>query len=297
MIHNKIFKTTINLIPNPIIVTSGKQLVQANDDFLDFFAYETLEAFVKEHLCVCNLFVNYKDYFSLEKLATLQEDVLWTEYVYNYNQTHEDNITVSMLDKDAEPTAYEITVNKLPQYEGHFIVAFTDITSIQKEKKLLEAMAYHDPLTNIYNRQIFDKMLQKEKENKRRHGDTLSLIMLDIDHFKRVNDTYGHSIGDKVLITLTQLISENLRTNDIFARWGGEEFMILLPRTTPKEAYKKAQNLRKILEEYVDDLLPTFTVSFGVTELLTTDKERSCFQRVDEALYKAKIKRNDVVLL
>ena len=156
-------------------------------------------------------------------------------------------------------------------------------------------MAYSDPLTNIYNRHMFDKMLLKEIENKKRHGDNLSLIMFDIDHFKAVNDNYGHEIGDKVLISLTKLVGKHLRTNDIFARWGGEEFMILLPRTDVKTAYHKAQELREVIEKYKDNVIPKVTVSLGVTEVLDSDKEQDCFIRVDKALYRAKIKRNDVV--
>ena len=87
----------------------------------------------------------------------------------------------------------------------------------------------------------------------------------------------------------------SLRTNDIFARWGGEEFMILLPRTNIDIAYNKAQALRQLIEQYNDDIIPNVTVSFGVTEILDTDKDQSCFKRADKALYQAKIKRNDVV--
>ena len=144
---------------------------------------------------------------------------------------------------------------------------------------------------------MFSKLYLKEIENKTRHGDALSLIMFDIDHFKAVNDTYGHDVGDKVLITLTKLITKHLRTNDVFARWGGEEFVILLPRTNVDVAYNKAQELRQLIEQYHDDTIPSITVSLGITEVLDTDKEQSCFKRVDKALYQAKVKRNDVVQL
>ena len=165
------------------------------------------------------------------------------------------------------------------------------------EKEILEVMAYNDPLTNIYNRQMFSKMIKKEKENQKRHGDTLCIIMFDIDHFKAVNDRFGHDIGDKVLITLSKLVSKNLRVNDVFARWGGEEFMILLPRTEINDAYAKAEELRSLIEKYSDNTIPNITASFGLTKLLDTDKEQSCFKRVDEALYGAKIRRNDVMKL
>jgi len=292
MIKNEIFITTINLIPNPIIVTNGRELIISNNDFLSFFNYKNLKEFVKYNECICNLFVQHKDYFSLD---VIDENTLWTDYVYEEIHKNKNIVLVSILDKENEPTVFEITINKLDGYEKHYIIVFTDITPVQNEKKLLEEMAYKDPLTNIYNRHMFSNLIRKEKENKKRHGDALSLIMFDIDHFKAVNDTYGHDIGDKVLITLTKLVTKNLRTNDVFARWGGEEFMILLPRTSVDVAYTKAHELRQLIEQYKDDIIPSITVSFGVTELLNTDVEQLCFKRVDEALYSAKIKRNDVV--
>ncbi len=290
MIKNKIFITTINIIPNPIIVTNGNEVVIANGNFLSFFNCKSLEEFVKYNANIENLFIKNKDYFSLD---VIDDDILWTDYVYkNKNLT-----LVSILNKDGEAAVFEITINKLQEYENHYVVVFTDITAIQNEKKLLEEMAYTDHLTKIYNRQMFDQLYLKELENKKRYSDALSLIMLDIDHFKSVNDTYGHDVGDKVLITLTKLITKHLRTNDIFARWGGEEFMILLPRTNIDVAYNKAQELRHLIEKYRDNTIPNITISLGVTQILNSDNELSAFTRVDKALYQAKIKRNDVAQL
>ena len=290
MKNNKLFLIAINTIPNPVIITNGKELIIANDNFLNFFNYETLEEFVKYNGCVCTLFIQNEDYFSLD---VIDENTLWTDYLYN---SESNPITVSLLNKDANPKIFEIAINKLEEYDNNYIVVFTDITPIHKEKELLEKMAYIDHLTQVYNRQMFDKFYVKELENKIRYDDHLSLIMLDIDHFKELNDAYGHDIGDKVLVTLTQLISKHLRTNDIFARWGGEEFLILLPRTDKATAYNKAQELRKIIQDYQGEI-PQFTASFGITEILSSDEELSAFIRVDKALYQAKIKRNDVVQL
>lgn len=283
------FQIIIDTIANPVIITDGRNLLKSNKEFINFFNYKDIEDFTKHNGCVCHLFLKDDDYFSLAKI---DESVLWTDYIYNHDKDHK----VLILDKDGEPRTFHITLNPLEEGRSYYIVVFTDITAAQNEKKLLEIMAYNDPLTNIYNRQMFNKLMIKELENKKRHGDNLSLIMLDIDHFKKLNDTYGHNIGDKVLITLTQLISKNLRTNDVFARWGGEEFMILLPRTDAGVAYDKAKELKKLIDDYKNKI-PHFTVSFGVTEVLNSDKEQSVFIRVDKALYQAKIKRNDVVLL
>lgn len=291
MKNNKLFLIAINTIPNPVIITDGKELIIANDDFLNFFNYKNLDEFINKEGCICKLFVKHKDYFSLD---SIDENTIWTDYLYSKKTKQ---VTVSVLDKNKNPVIFKISINKLEEYSDKYIVVFTNITAMHNEKKLLEEMAYIDHLTKIYNRKMFDKLFLKELENKKRYKDKLSLVMLDIDYFKQVNDTYGHDIGDKVLITLAEFISKHLRANDIFARWGGEEFLILLPRTDSQTGYNKAKELRDLIEKYEDKIIPKITVSFGVTEVLDSDEILSPFIRVDKALYQAKIKRNDVVKL
>ena len=278
-------QSIINAIPNPIVITDGKKIIMANQNFLEFFQFNSLNYFLQEHQCVCYLFQDKEGYFSL---SSIDKNTLWAEYIFNSNKNHK----VSTLNKDNNSHLFNISVEKI---NDNYLVVFTNRALIEQNQQL-EDMAYHDHLTKIYNRQMFDKLYQKELSNKKRYSDQLSLIMLDIDYFKELNDTYGHDIGDKVLVTLAELVTKHLRTNDIFARWGGEEFLILMPRTDKATAYKKAQELRQIIDEHKNKI-PHFTVSFGVTELTEYDKELSAFIRVDKALYQAKVKRNDVVQL
>ena len=286
MLTNREFtQQIIDHIPNPLIITDTVKLRMCNKYFLEFFDYKSPDDFLKEHNCVCELFEDKEGYFSLN---SIDKNTLWTDYLYKLNK----QVKVSIIDKQNKPNIFDLKVDKL---EDNYIVVFTNITAQENESALYK-LAYYDPLTKIYNRQMFDKLYLRELKNKKRYGDPLSLIMLDIDHFKEVNDIYGHDIGDKVLIALTELISKNIRENDIFARWGGEEFMLLLPRTKVEEAYKKAQELRELLDAHAH-IIPHFTASFGVTEIQPYDKELSAFIRVDKALYKAKEKRNDVIQL
>lgn len=289
MTYTATYQKIIDTIPNPVIITDGKLLAKCNKAFLDFFGIKSREEFLKDHECVCELFIPHKDYFSLE---LIDKDTLWTDYLF---ENPDKSRLVSIIDRSGDVHALEITLTQLEDNSSNYIVVFTDITALQNEKKLYEILAYKDPLTKVYNRQKFNELLVKERENINRHGDKVSLIMFDIDHFKSINDTYGHEVGDKVLIKVVDMVQKNLRTNDIFARWGGEEFMILLPRTDIDTAYHKAEQLRKIIQEHEEDAIPKFTVSFGVTEMSDKDHDRSCFKRVDKALYEAKIKRNDVV--
>jgi len=279
-------QSIIDIIPNPIIIMENSKIVMCNKNFLDFFEEESLDIFLEQYNeCICNLFEDKEEFFSLDKIDT---NTSWVDYIYKLKE----ETKVSIKCKNNNSHIFNITSEKI---NGNYIVVFTNITA-DEQNISLENLAYHDHLTQAYNRQKFDKLYIKELENKKRYGDHLSLIMLDIDYFKELNDTYGHDIGDKVLIELTKMITKNLRKNDIFARWGGEEFLILLPRTDKKTAYHKAEELRKLIEEH-DNKIPKFTVSFGVTEIYDYDKEQSAFIRVDKALYQAKVTRNDVKLL
>lgn len=145
-----------------------------------------------------------------------------------------------------------------------------------------------DPLTGIYNRLKIDEMLMKEISRSRRHGIPLSLVMFDIDHFKTINDTFGHHIGDTVLQQLTAHIAKHVRKHDYFARWGGEEFMILLTHNTLETAVCFAEHLRAEIEALRIRGLQRITCSFGVAELTNGDDIFSLTKRTDEALYRAK---------
>lgn len=132
----------------------------------------------------------------------------------------------------------------------------------------------------------------------RRYGMPFSLIMYDLDQFKWVNDTYGHDVGDYVLQTVVQVVNNNLRNTDIAARWGGEEFMVLLLQTELDSGIKVAEELRQAIELYTFDKVGKITASFGLTQLVPEDDFGSLIKRVDEALYQAKQRgRNSVEVL
>jgi two-component system, cell cycle response regulator len=148
--------------------------------------------------------------------------------------------------------------------------------------------ASHDHLTQIYNRIKFYEALYSEIEKFRSNHHSLSVIMFDIDHFKKVNDTYGHDAGDTVLLNITKTVTSSLTGNEIFARWGGEEFMILLASKNVAEAVTVAEMLRKKIEQESYEVIGNVTCSFGVTQFESADDASSVLKRVDNALYKAK---------
>ena len=286
IIKNKLF-SVINVIPNPVIVTSCDKLQSVNNAFLEFFEIKSIEEFNKVYGCVSKLFVQNNDFFTI---SDTKEGQYWTDYLFSHPEVIR---IVSIMDTNNQMIDFELTLKKI-ENKSEYVIVFNDITQFIVEKNEYKYFAYHDHLTKIYNRQKFDEILLLKLEDKKRYKDNLSILLLDIDHFKVVNDTYGHYIGDLTLIALTKLISRNLRINDIFARWGGEEFIILLPRTGITDAYNKAQEIRMMVESHIEKELPKITVSIGVIEINNSDNSNTCLQRVDDALYLAKEKRNDV---
>jgi two-component system cell cycle response regulator len=171
---------------------------------------------------------------------------------------------------------------------------------LKKSNELLKELSNTDPLTNLNNRRYLTKTLNSELLRAERTGDCLSLIILDIDHFKKINDTYGHQNGDLVLLAISEVTQTHLRCYDIAARYGGEEFVLVLPGTSLAGGKEVAERLREEVEAIsfappMDNL--TVTISLGVALFpspLVTDME-SLIRQADEALYRAKLKgRNRV---
>ncbi len=152
----------------------------------------------------------------------------------------------------------------------------------------LEVAALKDPLTNAYNRRYFEAFGLKEIEQASKEGQHLALATYDLDHFKRVNDTYGHAVGDQVLQTVTRVVTQQLRQADVLARIGGEEFAILLPETRGEEAGLIAERIRLSVEAADFGQAGRVTISVGVTEYRPGDTLAELLRRSDQALYIAK---------
>lgn len=161
----------------------------------------------------------------------------------------------------------------------------------------VEKMAETDTLTETYNRRKFDEVVGLEQERISRGKLPFSVIMLDIDRFKRVNDRFGHSVGDQVLKQLCDVVRHLIRQGDMLIRWGGEEFLIVLPATQLEEAGPLAKRIRQEVKAQQFPEVGEVTVSLGVAQLRREDSVNSLIQRVDQALYRAKQNGRDRVVL
>jgi len=163
----------------------------------------------------------------------------------------------------------------------------------QKQAELLSMnatlveLSETDKLTGLKNRRYFQEKLEEQLSNNEKSASPFSLFILDIDHFKKVNDTFGHQVGDEVLAQLAQLLKNQARSLDIVARYGGEEFVVILPETDQNEAKAIAEQLRQAVEQ-AKWQTGRITVSVGIATAIKTDNETTILQRADKALYASK---------
>jgi diguanylate cyclase (GGDEF)-like protein len=179
--------------------------------------------------------------------------------------------------------------------------AYKTIQEIREKEKAhliaLEKLSVTDQLTGLRNRRYFDDHFAIERKRAKRYNKALSLIMIDIDNFKKINDAYGHQVGDSVLQAFSNLLQENVRPSDTISRWGGEEFIILLPSTSPENAIVVAQKIQSAVNLYHFSEVGNLTASFGVSNVEpNSNSNRDSVNQADQALYEAKKQgRNRVV--
>lgn len=184
-----------------------------------------------------------------------------------------------VLDKNTELNQLNV------QLEDKILERTLDLELANKE---LHILARTDSLTGIHNRYSFIRRLEEEMMRVKRFNEVFSLIMFDIDFFKQVNDEYGHGVGDSVLIELVTVVNTHLREVDLFCRFGGEEFIVLLPNTSINAAEEIAERMRLTVAEYNFVSVGTLTISLGVTECRVDRNVDELLKDVDTALYKAK---------
>ncbi len=199
-------------------------------------------------------------------------------------------------DDDVNPSATMILEKQVAEImnkveDASVIKGISDLKNAYfSYKQKLSNLAFKDKLTGLFNRRFFDKRIIEEWERARRYHRYLSLIMVDIDHFKLFNDTYGHQKGDEVLATVAGILQQNSRTNDIVSRYGGEEMVVILPETDMEKAALVAEKMRKALENgVIKQAGVKTTASFGIGAFsIENDTSEKILKSADEALYKAK---------
>lgn len=177
-----------------------------------------------------------------------------------------------------------------------FIITYFD-KAFKKNSKALEELSLRDALTGVYTRRILGDFLQHELEVARESGQVVYVLMLDIDHFKHINDAYGHSLGDRILSECAKTIQGIIRSCDMLVRYGGDEFVIILPPPLPFSPYRTAEHIRQEIHKLVFEGNITITVSIGAEKSTPEDTVDTFLHRADQRMYEAKRNgRNQVIL-
>lgn len=277
--YNKRIEEIIKSSPFPIIISrlSDDKIILANNNAVKLFGIEPTE--LDRY--------RLKDFF-----ADAENRILLNERLEQEKEVQDFEILVKSYSGDTPfwllTSATTIDYN----YDVVLYAAFQDITSRKNREVLLKNQATRDPLTSLYNRRYFEDEVNKRIANARLNNGTYCVLMTDVDLFKRVNDTYGHKTGDKVLIELAGACERALRDNDIVARYGGEEFVIYLDDVTIEKAQTVAERLRETIAGLQvpsdDGRTVTFTISIGISSSKVSDNIDTLIKTADEALYKAK---------
>ncbi len=271
-------QSILDLQENLILVTSGTNNITANKALLNFYNINNVYGLKKRFTCICETFIEGEDYFSLSESKVKSR---WVDDVLDISENKD--VLVKIL-KEEEEYIFNLKATK---FKNQYILTFTDITQISQQSLEYKYEASYDSLTNIYNRNMFNRLMEKKIIISKQNNHSFVFMIFDIDHFKNVNDNHGHLVGDDILINMAKLIKEHIRDKDVFARWGGEEFTLSFDVTIMR-GMEIANNLRSYIEEYKFKEVEKITCSFGITEFRNNDSLDSMIQRADEALYEAK---------
>lgn len=280
------YKEIIDSSSNVIVVTDGVNILDVNQTFFRYASqFHTLEGFKAEYKCICDFFIHEEGF-----LAREMDGESWVEYV----ATRPSGQHIAKIKFNGTHHYFQVSASTMKLFGGvRYSAVFTDITREWLNAAELERLTTTDPLTQVKNRRYFDEHLQSEHERSLRYGHALSVAVIDIDHFKRINDTFGHSIGDKVLKKVCRAIEPAIRTHDRLCRIGGEEFAVIMPHTSCESAVTVAERIRSAIASADFGEIGRITVSIGVCQC--DDSFMLCFEGADKALYDAKLQgRNRV---
>lgn len=273
--QERFIETVLNTQQNIIIVTDGDTMIFANSAFFNYFGFTDLKSFMKKHACLSEFFKEgeAEDYIQKE-----MDGMPWNDYLALHESKE---FKVNMI-VDGATSTFSVR-SKTIEFgdESRQVIAFSDITR-------LNTLATQDILTGLNNRFQFDKILEYTIGFASRYGKDFCLIMVDIDNFKTINDRYGHLVGDEVLKHVASLLKNGIRRSDVIARWGGEEFVILMTEKNLENAVLLAENLRAEIANFNFALPEQITCSFGVVKRDVEDRADRLFQKADEKLYEAK---------
>lgn len=210
-----------------------------------------------------------------ELWETISQGKIWTGEIRNSKKNGE----YYWVDVIIEPI-----LDSSKNHQGYRAI-YQDIT----DKKLAQELAITDNLTKLYNRAYIESVLSSQMAIANRYNRYMCVVLLDIDYFKKINDSYGHQVGDSVLKEVSNIFQNNIRKTDILGRWGGEEFLIVTPDINARQCFLLCEKLRKAVEKQIfEEMKSSVTISIGIAELILNENIDKFIERADKAMYFSK---------
>ncbi len=284
------FRMLFNSLSNAIFLCSDDLILDCNPRALELFGTTKNSELLNKSLL---------DFSPNEQDDELDSRVFFFDNINKALKEGSANFEFKFQRPDSHDFYADVTLTAIRIRKRELLQAVVrDITERKKMLVDLERLATTDTLTSAFNRTKFNELIVMEMERAKRFHHALSLLMFDLDHFKDVNDTYGHAVGDEVLRKTADIVRHHMRRTNHFIRWGGEEFIVIAIEADLDDSVRLAERIRGEIENYKFETVKTVTLSFGVTQLKPNDTVASFIKRVDDALYKAKEKgRNRVEFL
>lgn len=293
--QNEEQKAFLNLLINSqshmIILADEYELKYVNQAVLDFFDVINLEGMKELYKCICDSFV--ENDFSFH-LGHISKGVKWMDAIQELPS--EKRIVSMFSKKESQERTFKVNIENYDNRKM-YLITFIDISTTMKKQFELEYKSNHDALTKAYNREYFYEKWPIISESHKINHQHTAVAMIDIDHFKVVNDTYGHDIGDEVLKNLVRAIQSYSRESDVLIRWGGEEFILLLPIKNENNLSKALEHLRELIAQEPMPKIGHITISIGAAICGNRESIEESIKRADEKLYISKNSgRNRVTL-
>jgi two-component system cell cycle response regulator len=285
--QKKLTRAILDYQDNLIFVIENGEIVEFNEAFSTFTGFAPNQVSLHKGKLLGNYFVKDPNYFYPKDKGKWVEELLarGKNFAKVRWKGHKEKDVIYFLKAGAIPDTNQL------------LFICTDITALEEESRRNEQLAMLDPLTNCYNRLKFEEILENEIRRAKRYEHPFSIIMINIDFFRNVNDCFGQKAGDEALITISTIVQQRIRESDAFARWGGEEFILLLPETDGQGGKCLAESIRSLVADFHFSIIDPVTCSFGVAEFSSGKSKKELIVEVNQALNQSKNNGQNLVTI
>ncbi|MDR7236716.1 GGDEF domain-containing response regulator [Neobacillus drentensis] len=283
--QKKLSRAILDFQDNPIFVIENDEIIEFNQAFSNFTGISKSQTQLHKSKLLSSYFAKDSSYFYPNDMSRWYEEIL---------ETGKNAVKMHWKDTHSKDTIFLLKTAAIPGTNQYLFIC-NDITALEEESRMNRQLVLMDSLTNSINRLEMDDILEMEIRRAERLGQPFSIILIDIDFFKHVNERFGQQAGDKVLHTISTIVQQRIRESDIFVRWGGEEFIILTPGTDGNGAIELAESIRAIIQDFQFKDIDQITCSFGIAEFTRGKAKNELILEADKALTQSKNKGRNCV--